>query len=176
MHNGLSSAKPRRVYIGQVEHAIDGGDDTVITTLLGSCVSSCIWDPVRKIGGMNHVLFIDETENAAGTFGHGVNGMELLINGLVRLGADRRHLKAKVFGGARMIQGLSDAGERNGDFVNEFLSREGIENMGGDIGGAKARRVEFWPSSGRARVKYVEKEVPIVKPVEPAVSAEVELF
>lgn len=168
---------PRRVYISQGEHAIDGGEETVIATLLGSCVSSCIWDPIRKIGGMNHVLFIDETADAANTFGHGVNGMELLINGLVRLGADRRNLKAKVFGGARMIKGLSDAGDRNGAFVKEFLENEGIEYMGGDMGGTKARRIEFWPASGRARVKYVEQDVPVATPAPaPAASNDLELF
>lgn len=176
MQSNPSGMPPRRVYIGQGEHAIDGGDETVITTLLGSCVSSCIWDPIRKIGGMNHVLFIDETDNPAGTFGHGVNGMELLINGLVRLGADRRNLKSKVFGGARMIKGLSDAGERNADFVREFLTREGIEHVGGDTGGMKARRIEFWPSNGRARVKYVEKDVPVQAPAPKPQHAEVELF
>lgn len=157
----------KRTYIGQGEHAIDGGDNAVIATLLGSCVSCCIWDPLRKIGGMNHVLFTDNNSNAADVFGHGVNGMELLINGLLRLGADRRNLKAKVFGGAKMIQGLSDEGSRNGEFVVEFLAREEIEYLGGDLGGTRARRLEFWPGSGRARMKYVEQAVP-VKPVKPA--------
>jgi chemotaxis protein CheD len=166
------TAKPnasavKRIYIGQGEYAIDSGPETVITTLLGSCVSSCIWDPHRGIGGMNHVLFIDDNANAADVFGHGVNGMELVINGLLRLGADRRNLKAKVFGGAKMIQGLSDEGARNGEFVIEFLAREGIEYLGGDIGGTRARRLEFWPGTGRARMKYVEQAVP-VKHIEPA--------
>jgi len=156
--------QPKRIYIGQGEHAIGEQEHGVIATLLGSCVSSCIWDPVRQLGGMNHVLFIDDSENAADVFGHGVNGMELLINGLLRRGADRRRLRAKVFGGARMIQGLSDEGARNGDFVISYLAREGIEYLGGDLGGTRARRIEFWPATGRARLKYVEEQVP-VKPV-----------
>ncbi len=166
----------QRTYIGQGEFAIDGGGNAVIATLLGSCVSACIWDPVRGIGGMNHVLFIDENENAAQVFGHGVNGMELLINGLLRLGADRRHLKAKVFGGAKMVHGLSDEGARNGEFVVDFIAREGIAHVGGDLGGTRARRLEFWPGSGRARLKFVQQEVP-VKPVRNSKSdSEVELF
>ncbi len=125
---------------------------------------------------MNHVLFIDENENAAQVFGHGVNGMELLINGLLRLGADRRHLKAKVFGGAKMVHGLSDEGARNGEFVVDFIAREGIAHVGGDLGGTRARRLEFWPGSGRARLKFVQQEVP-VKPVRNSKSdSEVELF
>lgn len=174
-------AKPHtsslRTYIGQGEFAIDGGEDAVISTLLGSCVSACIWDPVRKIGGMNHVLFVDQSANAAQVFGHGVNGMELLINGLVRLGADRRHLRAKVFGGAKMVNGLSEEGARNGEFVVEFLAREGIEHVGGDLGGRRARRLEFWPGSGRARLKFVSEDVPLQPMAASAgADADIELF
>lgn len=152
-------------YISQGEHAISDDQHQVIATLLGSCVSACLWDPVRGIGGMNHVLFTDETRHAAQQFGHGVNGMELLINGLLSQGALRGHLKAKVFGGAAMISGLTDAGVRNGEFVLEFLAREGIAYIGGDLGGNRARRLEFWPVSGRARVKLVNKQVALVDPV-----------
>ena len=163
-----------RTYISQGEHAISDREDVVIATLLGSCVSACLWDPVRKIGGMNHVLFADETRDAANQFGHGVNGMELLINNLLRQGAQRGHLRAKVFGGASMIAGLSSAGEKNGVFVVDFLAREGIAYVGGDLGGTLARRLEFWPTSGRARIKLVNKKVE-VEAVKPP-SSEVELF
>lgn len=164
-----------KTYISQGEHAISGTEDHVIATLLGSCVSACLWDPVMKIGGMNHVLFTDQTKNASGQFGHGVNGMELLINGLLQQGADRRRLRAKVFGGASMIQGLTDAGERNGSFVIAFLANEGIAHVGGDIGGELARRLEFWPQTGRARMKLVNQKVPIAAS-SIARSNEVELF
>ena len=171
-----SGAAAKRTYIGQGEHAIDGGADTVIATLLGSCVSSCIWDPARGIGGMNHVLFTDDNANAAEVFGHGVNGMELLINGLLRLGAARGNLRAKVFGGAKMIHGLSDEGARNGEFVINFLAREGITHVGGDLGGSRARRVEFWPGSGRARLKYVAIDVPVKPVTRHSAANPVELF
>lgn len=165
----------RRTYISQGEFAIEQGQDKVIATLLGSCVSACLWDGVIGVGGMNHVLFTDDTQNAEEVFGHGVNGMELLINGLIRKGACRRNLKAKVFGGARMIAGLSDAGRRNGEFVVDFLKREDIEYVGGDLGGDKARRLEFWPASGRARQKLVLKDVLITAPQKVEVN-DVELF
>jgi chemotaxis protein CheD len=165
-----------RSYIGQGEFAIDGGPDAMISTLLGSCVSACIWDPRRGIGGMNHVLFVDESANAANVFGHGVNGMELLINGLIRLGADRRQLRAKVFGGAKMMLGLSGEGARNGEFVVEYLAREGIDHAGGDLGGLRARRVEFWPGTGRARLKYVTGDVPVQHVVPSGMDSGVELF
>lgn len=163
-------------YISQGEYAIFHGDEHVIATLLGSCVSACLWDEVEGVGGMNHVLFADETQNAAQQFGHGVNGMELLINGLLQKGAKRDRLKAKVFGGAAMIAGLSNAGMRNGEFVTDFLSREGIAHVGGDLGGAKARRLEFWPNTGRARMKYVNEQVEVAAPTPPPVSNDLELF
>ncbi|WP_424943377.1 chemotaxis protein CheD [Aliiroseovarius crassostreae] len=174
-HSIPASTSQSRVYISQGEFAIETGHDAIIATLLGSCVSACIWDETRKIGGMNHVLFSDDTENAQAVFGHGVNGMELLINGLLQRGASRKNLRSKVFGGARMIEGLSDAGLRNGEFVIDFLNREGIEYVGGDLGGDKARRLEFWPGNGRARQKLIAKDVPLVKPVRRQ-SNEVELF
>ncbi len=167
--------KSKRTYIGQGEYAIDGGE-AVIATLLGSCVSACIWDPDRGIGGMNHVLFTDNSANAAEVFGHGVNGMELLINGLLRLGADRKNLRAKVFGGAKMLSRLSDEGARNGEFVIGFLATEGIPHMGGDLGGNRARRIEFWPGTGRARLKYVEEEVKVKHLTNQRQSSSVELF
>lgn len=160
----VSNRKNGRTYIAQGEYAIDGGVDAIIATLLGSCVSACVWDPIRGIGGMNHVLFTDDTAGAREAYGHGVNSMELLINGLLRLGADRTMLKAKVFGGARMIDGLSSAGQRNEAFVKEFLHRESISFVGGDTGGTSARRLEFWPGTGRARVKTVEQNVPVATP------------
>ena len=166
----------RRTYIGQGEFAIIGGDDAVIATLLGYCVSSCIWDSTRRIGGMNHVLFIDDSANASEVLGHGINGMELLINGLLRPGATRVNLKAKVFGGARMIRGLSGEGARNGEFVVNYLAREGIEHVGGDLGGSLARRVEFWPGTGRARMKFVAQEVPVQPVVSVPAESTVELF
>ncbi len=153
------TATAKRIYISQGEYAISDCEHEVIATLLGSCVSACIWDSVRKIGGMNHVLFSDETKDAGEQFGHGVNGMELLINGLLRQGAERGRLRAKVFGGASMIAGLSRAGEKNGEFVLDFLAREGIAHVGGDLGGTLARRLEFWPTTGRARIKLVNKRV-----------------
>jgi len=168
--------RARRIYIGQGEFAVDRGDDAVVYTLLGSCVSACIWDLERGVGGMNHVLFVDDSTNAASAFGHGVNGMELLINGLLRRGGIRGALRAKVFGGARMVDGLSDQGARNGDFVCAYLDREGIPLLGSDLGGVRARRIEFWPASGRAKVKYLQDEFQEEKKPVPALGATTELF
>jgi chemotaxis protein CheD len=174
--SNLQLHKSGRVYLSQGEFAIDGGPDAVIATLLGSCISACLWDPDRAIGGMNHVLFVDDTRSGLNAYGHGVNAMELLLNGLFRLGAQRKNLNAKIFGGACMIDGLSDAGSRNANFVREFLTREGIKVVGEDTGGYKARRLEFWPGSGRARMKYVSQAVPIVEDRNQFAAQDVELF
>jgi chemotaxis protein CheD len=173
---GTETTRTRKTYISQGEFAVGEGENEVIATLLGSCVSACLWDAQTKVGGMNHVVFSGNVNNAQAMLGHAVNGMELLINNLLRKGASRGRLQAKVFGGARMISGLTDAGEKNGEFVLDFLSKEGIPHIGGDIGGRQARRLEFWPGTGRARMKLVQERVeePAPEPQKPA--DDIELF
>ena len=99
---------------------------------------------------------------------YGVNAMELLINGLLKRGALRSRLEAKLFGGANVLAGLSDVGSRNTDFAEHFLANEGIRLVGGDTRGDKPRKIQFWPLTGRARqmamgatdnVKLVESEL-----------------
>ncbi len=102
--------------------------------------------------------------------------MELLINEMIKQGGQRRRIEAKVFGGARMIAGLSDIGARNAEFVLEFLHKDGIVCTGQSLGGMQARRVEFWPESGRARQKFLgEGVVRETVPLAPKLN-EVELF
>ena len=139
-------------------HATSG--EGSISTVLGSCVSTCLWDPVRRIGGMNHFMLPGDT-GAAGdspwgeSARFGVYAMELLINRMVHLGADRRRLQAKVFGGARVLQGFDtlDVGARNSEFVLGFLKEEGIEVAAQDLLGTSPRKVHFFPATGKAQVK-----------------------
>lgn len=79
----------------------------------------------------------------------GINAMELLINDLVKLGADRTRLRAKAFGGSRMISGLSDIGMQNANFLREYLQQEGIQLVTHSLGGTLARNIRFWPGTGR---------------------------
>ena len=148
-----ATMRPR--HISQGEYALGGPGDRSITTILGSCIATCIYDEAVHIGGMNHFLLPESSGSTIQAASFGVNAMELLINDLIKLGAQRRHLKAKVFGGARMIAGLSDIGQKNADFVLNFLKREVIECTGQSLGGTQARRIEFWPDSGRARQKLL---------------------
>lgn len=166
----------RRVVITQGEMAIDRSPDVCISTLLGSCVACCLWDPVEQIGGVNHMLIAD-SGSEMDTFA-GVNEMELLINGLVRQGADRRRLSAKVFGGAQMLGGNSTVGERNGQFTLDFLKRENIPCTGHSLGGTQARHLLYWPMTGVARQR-IANEVPLEperKPAPQPVGNDVDLF
>lgn len=167
--------RPR--HISQGEYATSDGTGRPISTILGSCVATCLHDPEAGVGGMNHFLLPEANGSAAPAASFGINAMELLINDLIKKGADRRRLTAKVFGGARMIAGLSDVGAKNGAFVLDFLKREGIPCTAQSLGGTQARRIQFWPDDGRARQKLVGEAVLVEKPVPaPKPTSDVELF
>ena len=105
--------------------------------------------------------------------------MELLINGLMKQGASRDRLEAKLFGGARMMGGLSDIGKKNSEFAERFLGYEGIPVVGKDLGGNRGRRLQYWPVAGRARQCYVAAagidEFPVKAPLS-RTFGDVELF
>lgn len=181
-----TTEKPRRrIHLIQGEARVDEGEDVVMTTLLGSCVAACIRDPLAGIGGMNHFLLpgdMQASRGSARTESYGLYLMELLINGLLKKGARRHALEAKLFGGARTMDGLSDVGAKNIEFATRFLDMEGIAHVGGSTGGDQGRRIEYWPASGRARQILMERSAPlpleITAPVRaPAVSGgDLELF
>jgi chemotaxis protein CheD len=154
----------KKINIVQGEHCVDNDPRTVLTTILGSCIAACIWDGGARIGGMNHFLLPgDESDMksrspAGDAMRFGVHAMELLVNGLLRRGAQRNRLQAKLFGGARMIKGLTDIGELNASFAERFLRAEGIAIVGGSLRGEQGRRIQFWPVSGRARQVLLAKE------------------
>ena len=130
-----------------------------ITTVLGSCVSTCLWDPVERIGGMNHFMLPGDAASAdspwAASARFGIYAMELLINDMLRLGADRRRMVAKVFGGARLLAGFDrlDVGAKNSEFVLEFLRVEGIQVLARDLLDVCPRKVHFFVATGKVQVK-----------------------
>jgi chemotaxis protein CheD len=130
-----------------------------ITTVLGSCVSTCLWDPVLCIGGMNHFMLpggpASSSSPWAVTARFGVYAMEVLINEMIHLGADRRRLVAKAFGGARVLQGFDtlDVGAKNVEFVLAFLQEEGIPLVAKDLLGVSPRKIHFFPATGKVHVK-----------------------
>ena len=141
----------RKLHVIRGEHFVSSDPAVVLATVLGSCVAACIRDPDAGVGGMNHFLLPGASENRRVAISHGVHAMELLVNDLLRHGARRDRLEAKLFGGARMVDGLTDVGAQNAAFAERFLRDEGIALIGGSLGGDKARKVQFWPSSGRGR-------------------------
>jgi chemotaxis protein CheD len=130
-----------------------------VSTVLGSCVSTCLWDPVERIGGMNHFMLPGDTAHPdspwAASARFGVYAMELLINDMLHQGADRRRLVAKVFGGARLLAGFErlDVGAKNCAFVVEFLRVEGIRIAARDLLDVCPRKVHFFVESGKVQVK-----------------------
>lgn len=147
------SGKPDSVYVPQGTFEISARPSVCFATVLGSCVAACLWDAHRGVGGMNHLLLPPAAQD-----GEGVHLMELLINALLKNGARKTNLRAKLFGGARMIDGMSDIGGRNADFAREFFRYEDIEIVSESLGGRSARRIEFWPVTGHARQRLVSTE------------------
>ncbi len=157
-------AAEKKIHIVQGEQYVDDNPNTVLTTILGSCISACIWDKTIGLGGMNHFLLPGTDAGSqqrmleGDAMRFGVHAMELLVNGLLRRGAQRHRLQAKLFGGARMIKGLTDIGELNATFAERFLKAEGIAIAGGSLRGEQGRRIQFWPVTGRARQVLLAKE------------------
>ncbi|MEP0961169.1 MAG: chemotaxis protein CheD [Roseobacter sp.] len=156
----------QKTHITQGERAVSDKDDSTISTILGSCVSCCLWDPVAKVGGMNHMLLTVSKRSDGPCNLAGINAMELLINDILKLGGQRDRLRAKAFGGARMVAGLSDIGRLNSEFTLDFLKKEGIECDKHSLGGDSARHIMFWPTTGRALQKVradevIQEEVPV---------------
>lgn len=147
------AAAARRVHIIQGEYKVESDPNVVLSTILGSCVAVCLRDPVAGIGGMNHFLLPGAAGATSGgdATRYGVHLMELLINGLLKRGARRDRLEAKVFGGAKTIASFSNVGEQNAVFAKQFLKDEGIPVVGTSTGGEHGRKLEYWPVSGRAR-------------------------
>jgi len=155
----MASAEPTagvRVHVGQGEHYVTGDPDVMLTTILGSCVAMCLRDPATGVGGMNHFLLPDGA--GSGTDAgrrYGAYAMEVLINDVIRTGARRESLEAKLFGGGRMFDSLKDVGLANAEFAERFLRDEGIALIGGSLRGSGGRRVQYWPASGRALQRAV---------------------
>ena len=175
-----------RIHIVQGEHHVSDNPEVVLTTILGSCVAACIRDPAAGVGGMNHFLLPGSHSPAVDRAAqrYGVHAMELLVNALLASGARRERLEAKLFGGARLIDGLTDIGSQNAEFALRFLAAEGIAHVGGSLRGEHGRKIQFWPVSGRARQSLMERESANVFDAEkrirpaaaPAEAGAVELF
>ncbi|MBX9615139.1 MAG: chemotaxis protein CheD [Brevundimonas sp.] len=156
MPPGLEHIHERRVHVGQGSHEVSGDRSVIFSTILGSCVAACVRDPVIGVGGMNHFLLPEAPGGGAGDRRYGAQAMELLINGLLAMGARRDRLEAKVFGGARMTSAFNDIGGKNAEFVQRFLQEDGIPIISHSLGGTLARRIHYTPTTGAAAQHLVQ--------------------
>lgn len=133
------------------EYWVDSEDVLVMTTL-GSCIAACLWDRNARVGGMNHFM-LPEGSGDSGRYGS--YAMELLINEMMKRGATRQTMEAKIFGGGAVISGMNsiNVGERNTQFVTDYLKTEHIPIVSKDVLDVYPRKVCFLPASGKAMVK-----------------------
>ncbi|MCB1333359.1 MAG: chemotaxis protein CheD [Roseivivax sp.] len=151
MKNAGGSAFGSTISVIQGEFKISNDPEVILSTVLGSCIAACLHDPVAQIGGMNHFLLPNRDGADSGDIRYGAHAMELLINGLLKQGAHRDRMQAKLFGGASMAANLRDIGRSNAAFAQEFLRRENLPIVSESVGGQMARRVRFWPTTGKAQ-------------------------
>lgn len=150
----------KSITVIQGDYSVSADPEVMMTTILGSCVAVCLFDPRNAVGGMNHFLLANSTQAKSDDLKYGVNAMELLINRMLGAGAQRANLQAKVFGGARMTEHAGGIGTTNAAFAQDFLEKEGIPQVSRSLGGDKARRVQFVPTTGAARQMQVAGEMP----------------
>jgi chemotaxis protein CheD len=130
--------------------------EEVLVTVLGSCVSACIRDPVRKVGGMNHFMLVQNKTGSSGAWGNelesarfGNFAMEKLINDMLKRGCQRERMEIKVFGGANVTSSRNEIGTENGDFVLRYLKAEGLPCAAQDLGSVYPRRIIYFPMTGK---------------------------
>jgi chemotaxis protein CheD len=131
-------------------------DDVIVMTTLGSCIAACLWDRDKHVGGMNHFLLPEGSAGSGSDSGrYGSFAMDLLIGELVKRGATRATMEAKVFGGGAVVSGMNsiNIGERNTKFVLDYLRTERIAVVSKDVMDIYPRKVCFWPATGKAMVK-----------------------
>ena len=148
-----------KILPGQYHATADG---TVITTVLGSCVSVCLCDAVNGVGGMNHYMLPGDTggsgKSGNGSARYGTHAMKLLIEHLLQLGASHANLQAKVFGAGKVMDGMSDVGRQNADFALRYLKEQKIRIAAVDVGDTFPRKIYFSPATGQVFVKRIQNQ------------------
>jgi chemotaxis protein CheD len=164
----IDLSSKRRILIYPGEHIVATGD-IILSTLLGSCVAACLYDPVKKIVGMNHFMLANHRYRRAEDLlvteagRYGVHAMEILVNELIKKGAVKSRLKAKAFGGGNVLpplnksNGFSCVGDVNVRFIHEFLKTENIPLVASDLGGERGRVIHFFSHDYAVHVRKVQK-------------------
>ncbi|MFO1380279.1 MAG: chemoreceptor glutamine deamidase CheD [Chitinivorax sp.] len=136
--------------------------DMVLVTVLGSCVAACIRDRQSGVGGMNHFMLPESSQDADSMVGlptrYGTYAMEMLINQVLKMGARRSNLEAKIFGGGNVLRGftVSNVGQKNSLFVKDFLALEHIPVVAEDLLDVYPRKVYYFPHTGRVLVRKLK--------------------
>ncbi|MBN4054165.1 chemoreceptor glutamine deamidase CheD [Nitrospira defluvii] len=133
----------------------------VIYTILGSCISACVMDPVLKIGGMNHFMLPAPRDSSTHdswreSARYGSYAMEMLINEIMKRGGDRDRLEVKLFGGGKLYKSMSDVGLNNADWTFKYLEIEGLKLVMSDVGDVYPRKVYYFTDSGRVLIKKIK--------------------
>jgi chemotaxis protein CheD len=132
----------------------------VVYTVLGSCISACIRDPIVGVGGMNHFMLPEPTETGHDSWGestrYGSYAMESLINEILKRGGLKRRLEIKLFGAGKIYEGNIDVGANNAKWVIEYLKSEGLAVVKSDLGDVFPRKIYYFTNSGRVLMKRIE--------------------
>ncbi len=144
------------------EHYVTAIADEMLVTILGSCVTACIRDPLAGVGGMNHFMLPEAMgggwDTASGSMRYGNVAMERLINDILIKGGIRQRLEIKVFGGGNVMKGAtSNIGHRNADFVETYLMAENLPIMAHHLRGNLPRRVHYFPATGRVMLLELQR-------------------
>ena len=148
---------PGEIYVSTQEEQVG--------TVLGSCVSACIHDPVHGVGGMNHFMLPAPAEGGSDNWAadsgrvarYGSDAMAQLIEAVLKAGGKRPDLQVKVFGGGRVLPQMSDVGQRNIEFVRRYIAQAGLQLLAEDLGDVYPRQVQFHPHSGLVRVRKLRR-------------------
>jgi chemotaxis protein CheD len=141
----------KRIYLypGQI---VTSGQPLMVSTILGSCVSICLWDPAAKVGGINHYLLPTNPLNGQSDLRYGNTAIERLIEALLGLGVKKQRIVAKVVGGASILSSFADArksiGDQNVDAARKLLTKHGINVSGEQTGGTRGRKLLFHTGNG----------------------------
>ena len=173
-----------RITVMQGAAEVTAENGVMLTTVLGSCVAACLFDPIAKVGGMNHFLLAEPERREGGHVAaldehFGLYLMELLINRMMQAGAAKSRMRAHIYGGANIHKQMRAIGSVNAAFAERFLNAEGIMLGHRDVGGDCARRVDFLAAQGKARCRHVvQSAAPPPVPVRkrPENTGDVEFF
>lgn len=182
-HNEIVSAKilPGQFYVTKYQEAI--------VTVLGSCISACIRDADNGVGGMNHFMLPSDNSGGANiseSARYGNFAMEMLINEILKNGGNKSNLEVKIFGGGKILRNMTDVGERNIEFVTNYIKTEGLSLISSDVGSPHPRKVYYFPETGKVRIKklrqlhnntVIERETDYMKDLtKKPVEGDIELF